>query len=166
MQIRSTAELSRSTLRHTQVSRTSNLLVVSQFGLIIEMEKQIDETEKTAAGETFGTPSLQPREAIKYPKDKVPGSLSVDSDITKPKLDSLREKYSIPQTFELVIPSQDWKACSPPIGYGVVYRWQLEAGFRLLAHGFWAQLVNYYHLSLAQLTPSAIFLLFIFWLGA
>lgn len=38
-----------------------------------------------------------------------------------------------------------------------MYWGQLEAGFRLPAHKFWAQLVNYYHLSLAQLTPSAIF---------
>lgn len=38
-----------------------------------------------------------------------------------------------------------------------MYREQLEVGFRMPAHEFWSQLVEYYHLSLAQLTPSAIF---------
>lgn len=129
------------------------------------MENQVEVVEGTAAGEISAPVTLQPRKAIEYPKEKIPGSLVVNSDMTELELDNLREKYGIPQTVELVIPSSDWKACSPPIGYGVVYRGQLEAGFRLPAHRFWAQLVGYYHLSLAQLTPSAIFCVVHFLVG-
>lgn len=69
------------------------------------METQIGKTVRTLAGEIAGIPALQLREAIDNPKDKILGSLYIDSDITKPELDDLRQKYRIPQAIELIVPN-------------------------------------------------------------
>lgn len=129
------------------------------------MEKQTPTVEfrtgsgsgKEAAGETSNPLLLKPRKTIHYLEDKIPGSLHIIPEIDIEEVNKLREKYWIPQSVELVTPTADWRACSPPEGYGTVYKDQLEAGFRIPAHKFWSLLVKYYHFSLAQLTPSAIF---------
>lgn len=112
------------------------------------MEKQIptpgfrtvDELKSRNSDEISGAKPLKPRDAIKYPEDRVPGSLHIESEVDPQDLRKKREKYWIPQSVELIAPISDWKACAPPVGYGTVYLGQLEAGFRIPAHKFWAQL--------------------------
>lgn len=60
------------------------------------MENQVEVVEGTAAGEISAPVTLQPRKAIEYPKEKIPGSLVVNSDMTELELDNLREKIWYP----------------------------------------------------------------------
>lgn len=56
-----------------------------------------------------------------YPVDRIPGATAIASEVTPAMIETIREDYHIPQSVTLIAPEPQWRACSPPVGYGTLY---------------------------------------------
>lgn len=99
-------------------------------------------------GETLDPTTLTARPPPEYPVDRIPGATAIASEVTPAMIETIREDYHIPQSVTLIAPEPQWRACSPPVGYGTLYIKYLEFGFRLPFHTFWEQIVAHYHIAL------------------
>ena len=95
-----------------------------------------------------------PSSSTASPPEKVPEALGIASRITPQGLLRIRETFKISPSVELVAPSAQDRAFSPPDGHGTMYLKQLEYGFRFPVHPFWVRLLSHFRLVLAQITPA------------
>ena len=68
----------------------------------------------------------------------------------------LLNKYSFPEGIYGYIPKPDDRADNPPIRKIPIYEDQLEAGLRLPLHRLFVQILQFWSISLGQLTPNAV----------
>ena len=60
-------------------------------------------------------------DSVEYPVGKFSDAAHISSRITPAALNHFWEVYHIPLSVELVAPDDQWRACSPPVGYDTIY---------------------------------------------
>ena len=68
----------------------------------------------------------------------------------------MRSTYNIPAEIDLILPSTEWRAHQPPVGFFTLYKEHLVAGLRFSLHKFIVDVLRYYRISLAQLVPNGV----------
>lgn len=78
------------------------------------------------------------------------------SEIRIGELKRIRVAYHIPENVEIAVPTDEFKASRPPVGWWCCYEDQLKGGLRFPLHPFIPQLLSYYKTPVAQVVPNGV----------
>lgn len=81
---------------------------------------------------------------------------TVRSEIRPGELERIRIAYHIPKTVEIAVPTYEFRATRPPVGWWCCYEDQMKGGLRFPLHPFLLRLLNHYKVPLAQVVPNGI----------